>query len=255
MSAPGPSAPAGAVPKDAKEKSGLTKVLSRMKTVLRGSSSSSKRKSVVPSAAGAAAAVITKTPEGAAVETKATTYENATVVPRKQIHEERAKKLARYGFEIKPSEWHSTEGNVVRVEKPVRVRIHRKCHKCETTFGASEVCPSCSHKRCKRCSRYPPRRTEAEKAANREKREALSQKRQEWNPIVARYDDDDETDVDFVKPVLTRPSKTGGQDLVFKKVRQRTRRTCHKCQSLITSPTRVCDNCNHQRCGDCPRSP
>lgn len=180
-------------------------------------------------------------------------YPGATRIPRSQIHEERAKKLgARFGLEIKPSEWHSTEGDVLRVDKSVRMRIHRECHRCHASFGAGNECPSCNHVRCKKCTRNPTKRSESERQANREKREAQAKKNKETAPIIPSYDYAPTT------IVLKRPSKTGGQDLVYKKHRMRVRRYCHVCNDLISAHSkqvRTCDNCGHKRCGDCPRTP
>jgi hypothetical protein len=68
-------------------------------------------------------------------------------------------------------------------------------------------------------------------------------------PIVPDYTYD-------TKPfVLKKPSKTGGQDLVHKKPRQRVRRTCHECSTLFTTGTKQCAKCDHTRCTDCPRDP
>ena len=196
------------------------------------------------------------TPTAAAVTTmrKQPEYPDATKIPRSQVHEERAKKLgARFGLEIKPSEWHSTEGDVLRVEKSVRMRIHRECHRCHAAFGAAPECPGCKHTRCKKCTRYPAKRDESEQQANRERREALAKKNKESAPIIPSYD------YEFTPAiVLKRPSKTGGQDLVYKKHRMRVRRYCHHCDTLISSHSkqaRTCDNCGHRRCGDCPRNP
>lgn len=63
------------------------------------------------------------------------------------------------------------------------------------------------------------------------------------------------------KVVLRRPAKPGGQELVYKKVRQRVRRTC--CQCLEFEGLEIsfqggklsCPKCNHARCTDCPRDP
>lgn len=45
-----------------------------------------------------------------------------------------------------------------RVEKRIRIRIHWKCHECQTSFGGSKTCPSCSHKRCQECPRSPAKK-------------------------------------------------------------------------------------------------
>ncbi|KAI0458674.1 hypothetical protein F5B21DRAFT_401810 [Xylaria acuta] len=237
-------------PREGKEKKGMDKVLYRVKTVFHRKGSSSRKGQ--PSAAPAAAPASTSQPL-APPPKKLPEYEGATRIPRIQIHEERAKKLgARFGLEIKPSEWHSTEGEVLRVDKPVRMRIHRECHRCKTRFGAGNVCPSCQHTRCKQCTRYPDKQTEAEQQANRKRREALIQKHKDMAPIIPSYDYSPQI-------ALKRPSKTGNQDLVYKgRPRMRVRRYCHVCERLISSHTkqaRTCEQCGHKRCADCPRYP
>ncbi|KAI0022384.1 hypothetical protein F4780DRAFT_194692 [Xylariomycetidae sp. FL0641] len=249
------SSPATA-PKEGKEKRGMGKVLYRVKTVFRKGEGSRK----TPAAAAAPSGpplMSSSAPATAAIvpaqAKKAPHYEGATKIPRIQVHEERAKKLgARFGLEIKPDEWHSSEGDVLRIDKPVRMRIHRECHRCHAQFGASNQCPKCQHTRCKQCTRYPTRRNEAERQANRERREALMQKNKDLAPILPSYD--------YAEQItLKRPGKPGGQELVFKgRPRMRVRRICHICSNQISShgnKSRTCDNCGHRRCGDCPRNP
>ncbi|KAI1334046.1 hypothetical protein F5Y15DRAFT_318778 [Xylariaceae sp. FL0016] len=244
------SSPA-AVPKSGKEKRGMGKVLYRVKTVFRKGESASKRASSAAPAPAPIAGFMS--PPSVVPVRKQPEFPGATRIPRIQVHEERAKKLgAKFGLEIKPSEWHSTEGDVFRVEKPVRMRIHRECHRCHAPFGAATQCSNCSHTRCKSCVRYPAPRTEPERIANREKRDALRQKNRDLAPIIPSYDYSE-------KIVLTRPSKSGGQDLVYKgRPRMRVRRHCHQCNSLISAhgqEARTCGKCGHKRCADCPRNP
>lgn len=176
--------------------------------------------------------------------------EGALKVARAELAQERAKKLGeRFGLEIKPDEWFPTEGHTLRVEKPIRMRIHRICHRCNTPFGAAKECPGCQHVRCGKCIRNPPKRTEEEKAASREKRAAQLKALDENPPLVADYNFTGKV------PVLTIKSKTGGQDLVLKKPRQRVRRTCHECGTLFVAGNKTCANCQHVRCTDCPRDP
>ncbi|CAJ2514183.1 Uu.00g023020.m01.CDS01 [Anthostomella pinea] len=246
------SSPATA-PKEGKDKKGMGKVLYRMKTVFRkGEGLRKPRGDTAAAPASASGPVLTSPPPAAPVK-KVPEYEGATKIPRIQIHEERARKLgAKFGLEIKPSEWHTTEGDVLRVDKPVRMRVHRECHRCKTQFGAGNQCPNCQHTRCKQCVRNPVRRTEAEKQANRERREALIQKHKAMAPIIPSYDYSQKID-------LKRTGKAGGQDLVYKgRPRMRVRRHCHVCSSLISpaaKQARTCDKCGHRRCGDCPRNP
>jgi hypothetical protein len=173
----------------------------------------------------------------------------ATKIPRAQIFAERAKKLGEmYGLELKPSEWHSIEGHALRVEKPIRMRVHRKCHLCSTSFGLGKDCPKCKHPRCKQCPRIPPKRTEAEREESRKKRAAIIKERADKAPIIPDWDPTPK------KIVLKRPAKAGGQDLYYRKPRQRIRRTCCECKALFTG-SKTCDGCQHTRCTDCPRDP
>ena len=57
------------------------------------------------------------------------------------------------------------------------------------------------------------------------------------------------------KNLLTKPSKTGGQDLVRKPIKQRVRRNCHKCDHLFMPGDKTCPGCEHIRCKKCPRDP
>ncbi|KAI0432588.1 hypothetical protein F5Y09DRAFT_301288 [Xylaria sp. FL1042] len=239
--------------REGKEKKGMDRVLYRVKTVFHRKGSSSRK------GAASAGPVVTPGPISqppAPPARKLPEYEGATRIPRIQVHEERAKKLgARFGLEIKPSEWHSSEGEVLRVDKPVRMRIHRECHRCKSRFGAGNVCPSCQHTRCKQCTRYPDQQTDADRQANRERREALLQKHKDMAPIIPSYDYSTHSQ----QIVLTRPRKASAQDLVYKgRPRMRVRRYCHVCESLITShakQARTCEQCGHKRCADCPRYP
>ncbi|KAI4182019.1 MAG: hypothetical protein L6R41_006262 [Letrouitia leprolyta] len=53
------------------------------------------------------------------------------------IQEERARALfAKYGLTLEPGEWTlPIRPDAQRVEKKIRMRVHRTCHRCETTFG------------------------------------------------------------------------------------------------------------------------
>ncbi|KAH6660443.1 hypothetical protein BKA67DRAFT_52119 [Truncatella angustata] len=176
-------------------------------------------------------------------------YENVTRVSRAQIYDERARRLgSSYGVEIAPSEWQSVEGDVYRVEKPVRVRVHRNCHRCQTSFGTSNSCPNCAHHFCSKCGRSPSKQSGSrKKESSHGAQEEASQKQDEFAAIVPHYG--------MAEPiVVTRPSKTGGQPLVHKQTRMRIRRNCHRCNTTFTSSTRVCQSCGHRRCDDCPKN-
>ncbi|KAH8894059.1 hypothetical protein GQ53DRAFT_780186 [Thozetella sp. PMI_491] len=252
MSSPAQGGPS--VPKEEKEKKGFGKVLSRMKTVLRRGDASKKRQSTLPTS-GAVASTSTAPPPAPAEDPRAKALEklsaDATKVPRAQLYEERAKKLSeRFGLEIKASEWYSSEGHALRVEKPIRMRVHRKCHQCDALFGLAKECPKCQHPRCKQCPRIPPKRSEAEKEESRKRRAAMLKERAENPPIIPDWDHSEK------KVQLKKPSKTGGPDLVYKKARQRIRRTCCSCQRQFANiQSKTCEGCEHVRCTDCPRDP
>lgn len=178
--------------------------------------------------------------------------DGVTRVSRSELLDQRAKKLAeRYGLEFRLSDWltGAQDDTVLRVDKPIRIRVRRTCHVCDSTFAGAKECSGCQHVRCTDCPRYPPKRTETEKAASRERREAITRENKENPRLVADlYYDDGHI-------VLKRPSKTGGQDLIHRKPRQRVRRTCHECQALFSPSSKKCEGCGHIRCTDCPRDP
>ncbi|RYP71525.1 hypothetical protein DL769_004679 [Monosporascus sp. CRB-8-3] len=156
MSSPAGAPSAASATKDGKGKDRMEKVFHRMRTVFRKGESSRRKKATSEPKVPTAAA--TKSEPVPPATKKQPEYPGATVIPKSQIHEERAKKLgARFGLEIKPSEWHSTEGDVLRVEN------------------------------------------------------------YDYAPTTI---------------VLKRPSKTGGQDLVYKRHRMRVRRYCHAVRRL-----------------------
>lgn len=112
-----------------------------------------------------------------------------------------------------------------RVEKPIRMRVHRFCHRCETAFGGEKICPSCDHKRCKQCPRTPA------------KKDKKSKHKKDKKDIYAG---------------LTLPNKNGGEPLVHKNIRHRVHWKCHRCENNFGSDT-VCKTCQHSRCKRCER--
>ncbi|RDA95136.1 hypothetical protein CP533_1861 [Ophiocordyceps camponoti-saundersi (nom. inval.)] len=247
-------------PRAAKEKKpkGLGRVISKVMVALkRGESSkpqSSKttatiREPLAPSPSRNRPVPISKADEARA---RYEGLEGVTKVIRSELLQERAKKLAeRYGLEISTSDLIKTSADdtVLRMDKPIRIRVRRTCHRCDTALAASKECPNCQHVRCTKCPRYPPKRTEAEKLASRERIAVIAQALKDNPPIIADYS---YTDTHIV---LKRPSKTGGQDLHHKKPRQRVRRTCHVCQTVFMPGSNKCEGCAHVRCTDCPRDP
>ncbi|KAK5998290.1 hypothetical protein PT974_00664 [Cladobotryum mycophilum] len=274
-----PAQTAGPAPKVEKERKGFGRVFFKVRNALgKGDGASSRRKSTLPpasdpvvvpvpsapvvpattpAAAGNDVGVTVRTPPVVCARTAEARarYEamhGVTKLSRSELFEERAKKLSeRFGLEIHPSGWQITvpDDTVLRIDKPIRMRIRRTCHRCNAIFTSSKECSNCQHLRCVKCTRYPPKRTETELVASREKRAAIIKSHKENAPITVDWDWQ-QTNV-----VLKRPSKTGGQDLVHKKPRQRVRRTCHECNTLFMAGSKTCEKCSHVRCTDCPRDP
>ncbi|TAQ85021.1 hypothetical protein B7494_g6653 [Chlorociboria aeruginascens] len=228
------------------ERKGLSKYVSRMKTILKRKNEPKRLSGALPPPPPLPLTPLTPTagpssatprepepanPTGEVVEKSTAPAEprstpgvpKPTEVLRCQIDAERARKLnERFNLEIDPSEWttipHSQPS--LRVEKPIRMRIHRSCHKCLTTFGANKVCITCQHTRCNKCPRYPPKRSNSEGndlpgPPHKDHKERME------------VDDDDSFSKGDRMP-MSIPSKTGGQPLVRKRPMQRVRRNCHK---------------------------
>jgi len=82
---------------------------------------------------------------------------------RSQMQIERARKLVeRFDLNLSTDDFISVslDREAFRVEKPIRMRIHRTCHKCNTMFGGNKKCVTCQNKRCSKCPRYPPLKTD-----------------------------------------------------------------------------------------------
>lgn len=261
MSAPANDGPAAPV-----EKKGLNKILSRMKTVLkRSSSETSRRLSLAGKSATAGprynqlildqtianCSSTTAKPEPKKEEEVVVAPEESKVaepkkILRSQIQADRARKLSeRFDISIQPFEI-KEDREILRVEKPIRMRIHRSCHKCNTTFGGSKVCDKCEHVRCKSCPRFPPKsKSSGSKDKGKGKENDTTghiEADTHWNPKE-----------NFV---LTMPSKKPGcQPLVRKLPKQRIRRNCHECKALFVTKSKTCASCGHVRCTECPRDP
>lgn len=182
-------------------------------------------------------------------------------VSRAQIYDERSRHLSeRFGLEMHPENRYQMDGHVLRVHKPLRMRVHRQCHQCgaalKTTAGAH--CDTCDHSFCRQCTRYPAKRDEAELAASRARRAEVLEQRAADAMIPPDWD----LDPNPTTVVLRRPVKPCVQkELVYKKVRQRVRRMCCNCQDaggpvvVFQGGKRNCPKCDHVRCTDCPRDP
>jgi hypothetical protein len=163
---------------------------------------------------------------------------------------ERVRKLAeKYDIKLETRDWKVVEVGE-RVEKSIRMRVHCTCHKCNASFGATKVCSSCGHRRCEACPRHPKKRDPADKG------KGVKSPGGKGALIGAEKEGDTSDGLKRKhKYVLTLPSRTGGQDLVMRKPKQRVRRTCHHCDTVYMPGNKTCSKCSHVRCVDCPRDP
>jgi len=123
--------------------------------------------------------------------------------------------FARYNLELDETEWdRRPKVPHERVHKSIRMRVRYTCHNCSTTFGRDRICVECQHRRCTRCSRYPPKRD----------RPKASQEAQEV-PLPQPQSDP------------PRPSIECG--------------ICHECQTGFEIEVEECPNCHHKICDRC----
>ncbi|KAG0636609.1 hypothetical protein HOY80DRAFT_1011148 [Tuber brumale] len=180
-----------------------------------------------------------------------------TIPPAAASAAERAQALfKKHGLEISTSDWPlSTVLPSDRVQKDIRMRVHRTCHKCSTSFGPDKICNSCNHKRCKKCPRQPVKKSK-DKGKGKERvgeRSGVGERPgQVAGQAAGRKKKKKKKPAYGV--TLTIPSRTGGQDLVRKAPRQRVHRKCHRCQTDFAGE-KICKKCNHTRCRSCPREP
>ncbi|PCG97438.1 Zinc finger, FYVE/PHD-type [Penicillium occitanis (nom. inval.)] len=188
----------------------------------------------------------------------APTRDTTQGIPWSDIQQERARALfAKYGLTLEPQEWMSPRNyEVKRVEKPIKMRVRRTCHRCQTTFGSDRVCRNCQHVRCKACPRHPPARTKEEKEARAlAKAKGKQPEKSSDTPATAAIIEPSDNTQKMERTPLTMESRTGGQDVIYKEIKQRVRRTCHQCQTIFKGHSTVCESCGHIRCRNCPREP
>ncbi|CAG8060599.1 unnamed protein product [Penicillium nalgiovense] len=260
---------------------GLSKYLKRMKTVLRPRSMS-KRQSITPEVAPPAEntaeepsppapAVSEPTPVSASATATASTPAPASapvsapepaqefspgpamITNYSTTQQEKARALfAKYGLTVDTSDWKAPPDlQLTRVTKPIRMRVHRTCHRCETTFGKEKVCVNCQHTRCTKCPRHPPARNKDGEPSTRKPKNP-----ENYVPQPYLYPRTTHLKLSTTKEVsIKMASPTGGADFVHRPVRQRVHRYCHFCASLFTPGTKECPSCSHVRCKICPRDP
>ncbi|PSR74524.1 hypothetical protein BD289DRAFT_379885 [Coniella lustricola] len=184
-------------------------------------------------------------------------FDLVQVVPRAQIYEERLRRFSqRCNLPPNTELNYPTEGHVLRVNKQPRMRVHRLCHQCGNEVNTRGLCGKCNHSFCPECTRYPRKQNEVPRTTNREARNSIVESGSaEVNTMP------DCNAVSIPTTVLRLPQRQTKQELVFRKVRQRVRRTCCQCQDergdeiVFCANQRCCPKCSHVRCTDCPRDP
>ncbi|KAJ5488873.1 hypothetical protein N7539_003763 [Penicillium diatomitis] len=161
--------------------------------------------------------------------------------------------LARYGLHLGPEEVNpSSDIQFPRVNRTIRIRVRRTCHRCETAFGPNTVCINCQHPRCKSCPISPVNNEHDDKCAyvSHAKVFELCARRPGTLPMTPHL----KFTGNPAAP-LTMQSRIGGPDHLRKPVVQRVRRMCHSCDTMFEPGSKECGSCAHVRCKKCPRSP
>lgn len=197
---------------------------------------------------------------------------------------ERSRALsAKYGLDFTETEWTVPPPKPVqRVERSIRMRIRFRCHHCNTLYGNNRVCSQCSHQRCNRCTRHPPRTTprvrlaDAARPSNALSVENLHMHSTTKDTSISSY---------MPIPLTNQAYPSGGRQSVprteafavpqqeslqkatgpeqpdptpsriAKTSRLRVHYICHECQKPFSRGESACSACGHKRCPDRPRDP
>jgi hypothetical protein len=180
---------------------------------------------------------------------------NATSAPVTYVRgidrQERTRRLlAKYGLSMETLDWTPPESalpsTVLRVEKPIRMRIRYACHLCEKSFGSERNCKACNHKRCEQCPRHPSKRNQPRNGL------AHKQSFDSGNNVVIRRKREHEE----VENERTSPSRSSSKSKTMSDrptaVPQLLQHTCHKCKTVFEQRGRLCSSCGHLKCTRCP---
>jgi hypothetical protein len=187
-----------------------------------------------------------------------TQISTAPVYIRGVDSQERSRRLfAKYGFGVEAQEWMpSVAGStvpprVLRVEKPIRMRVRYTCHLCETSFGVEKNCKMCNHRRCDECPRNPPKRNKQKDDGNKENIAKADSDPDNENVWGSRKRGNQES-------LRTVQQRTGGTSTAVSEgpepVVQQLQYYCHHCSGEIDHMAQLCSSCGHLRCSQCPRA-
>ena len=162
--------------------------------------------------------------------------------------------MSKYGLQGANEDWKPTRPNaipntaVLRVEKPVRVRIRYTCHMCQSLFRSSRSCPKCQHQRCNECSRHPPK---SEGPADWNSNDIVTESYDAMSAASSKHTDSKD---DSLPPPRFSIDSLEGEDEGSRPILQRAKRVCHKCRVDFEPPAaQICSSCGHSRCYKCPR--
>ncbi|KAJ5997586.1 hypothetical protein N7499_006019 [Penicillium canescens] len=230
---------------------GIFKYFRRMKSVLRPRSTSKHQSLSVPDVA--APTQITAPAPAPKLLQQPSIPEQLTVPDYNAMQRQKAHAIfAKYNLSFEPTgEKSSTDHQFARVAKPIRMRVRRACHRCETTFGPEKICVNCQHLRCKKCPRLSPAHAQDEEPSFSKMRlHELRAKQRGMLHLTPHL----KLSGNPACP-LSMTSNMGGPDFTRKAVRQRVRRDCHLCGTMFARGSKQCDGCHHLRCKSCPRQP
>ena len=175
-------------------------------------------------------------------------------------HQQRTRELfEKYGLAFEPTEIVSPDNRsssrrssgVPRVEKQILMRIRYNCHRCQTTFGATSVCPECEHQRCRKCPRHPPKRP---RPRNSETGGSLADRNGGETDVDREAKRQRITPNSPISPEIPSPSdcKTDPPQILVPALLQ----ICHRCQTTFASNrSLLCEGCGHIRCSECSPEP
>lgn len=135
---------------------------------------------------------------------------------------------------------------VLRVEKPIRMRIRYTCHVCEHLLGVERKCMKCKHKRCEECPRHPSRRSQTKDTGMqpfKAKKEGVTLRKREY---------DDVERITRSRSKGKSQAATDGPNTM--PVMQLLQYSCHKCTTTFEQRGRLCSSCGHLRCSRCSRN-
>ncbi|KAI9667613.1 MAG: hypothetical protein M1821_000429 [Bathelium mastoideum] len=159
---------------------------------------------------------------------------------RSTTRQERVQELfAKYDIAIDPDEVLSSRAQEYpdRIHRPIRMRVHRTCHRCKTTFGPDKTCVNCHHRKCTKCPRYPVKKPKKQVV---DSGSGPAGKRSSPEP-----------------PSTAGALRTRKEDTnIHKSVQPAVSRFCHKCDTMFDPPNQsTCQGCGHNRCTRCLQQP